>query len=750
MAYMSDLAPFSVTTEEYTRILRRGYRSILRGLPKPLSPEDRKAIRAALDLAAEAHREQTRKTGEPYILHPIEVARICVEEIGLGPTAVVCALLHDVVEDTSVSLDIIRERFGERVALIVDGLTKLKGMEGSPFRQAENLARVMRAMLIDVRVVLIKMADRLHNLRTINAMPKHAQIRIAAETDTIYTPLAHRLGLYNIKSEFQDIWLKITRPEEYREIADKLAQTRRAREQYIRDFIRPLEEALSQQMKGVKFRILGRPKSIYSIWSKMHKKEVAFEDIYDLFAIRIILDVPFEEERLACWQAYAIVTDIYQNIPSRQKDWITNPKANGYESLHTSVIGPGGKYVEVQIRTERMDEIAERGYAAHWKYKGLKLLNRNENVFDKWFDKIREALENNDAANANEIMINVEGELFSEEVYVLTPKGEMRFLREGATALDFAFDIHSDIGCTCRAIRVNGSIVPFNYVLKNGDQVSVETDRSCRPSPDWLKYVTTSKAKTRIRAALKEEKRRLAAEGLEILRRKLKRLFNCAAEEHADALAKWYGFTDRLEFLVAVALEQVNLAKLKQLRLDGSRLIPKEDSLSSVSPSQFVIVPSNSKSASGSNTVIINGEPGHHFNHSFASCCNPVPGDSIFAYVSLKDGAAKIHRTTCPNAAHLIAHYSYRILPAEWGNTAQTHFLATIYVTGIDDGPGVIQRISDHISSMGINVRSFSIAGEGGYFEGRISMVVANVHQLNQVIKALKQLKFVASVGRVE
>lgn len=744
---MSELPPLS-SSDEYARIIKQSYRRLLRSLPKPMSEEDRRAIRNALDLAAEAHRGQRRKTGEPYILHPIAVAQICVEEIGLGPTAVVCALLHDVVEDTAVTLDVIRERFGERVAMIVDGLTKLdKSMLNPSFRQAENLARVMRAMLVDVRVVLIKMADRLHNMRTIKGMSHDAQIRIAAETEAIYTPLAHRLGLYNIKTEFQDTFLKIVRPDEYRKIADKLAQTKRSREQYIRDFIRPIDEALQKNTKGLKYRILGRPKSIYSIWSKMRKKEVAFEDIYDLFAIRIILDVPFEEEGLSCWLVYAIVTSIYQNIPSRQKDWITTPKANGYESLHTSVIGPGGKYVEVQIRTERMNEIAERGYAAHWKYKGLKLLHRNENVFDRWFNKIREVLENSEAANANQIMADFEDMMPEEEVYVLTPKGEIRFLKEGATALDFAFDIHSDIGCSCRAIRVNGSIVPFSYVLKNGDQVSVETDKSCRPSADWLRFVKTSKAKNRIRAFLKKERFKTAAEGLEILERKMRRLFDCSAEEHADALAKWYGFEERLEFLVAIALDQVNLARLKEFRLEDGLLKPAEPSPkidSTYALDERPIERSNKPS-----DVIINNEPGNYYAYTLATCCNPIPSDDIFAYITSKEGV-KIHRVTCANAPYLFANYSYRILPAHWGNTAKSNFVATIAITGIDDGPGIIQRISDHISGKGINIRSFSISSEDGYFQGRIALIVANEHQLQQVIKDLKQLKFIASVWRVE
>ncbi len=748
---MSELAPFSAP-EEYPRIVQRGYRSLLKLLPKPISEEDRQAIRKALDLAAEAHRGQKRKTGEPYITHPIAVAEICVKEIGLGPTAVVCALLHDVVEDTPVSLDVIRERFGNQVALIVDGLTKLNKMkmEEPHYHQARNLTHVMRAMLMDVRVVLIKMADRLHNMRTIGSMSKDAQMRIATETDNIYTPLAHRLGLYNIKTEFQDLWLKITHPEEYREIAQKLAQTKRARQQYIRDFIKPIEEELLKRMEGVKFRILGRPKSIYSIWNKIRNKEVSFENIYDLFAIRIILDVPHEreEERLACWKAYAIVTNIYQNIPARQKDWITTPKANGYESLHTSVIGPEGKFVEVQIRTERMNDIAERGYAAHWKYKGLKLQTHNANIFDKWLDRIREALENNDSGNPNEILINIEGELFSEEVYVYTPKGEMRFLKEGATALDFAFDIHSDIGLRCRAIQVNGKIVPFSYKIKNGDQISVETDKNCRPSADWLRFVTTSKARTRIRAALKEEKRRQAAEGLEILERKFQRVFKCPVEEYTDGLAKWYGYPDRLEFLVAVALEKVDLSQLRALRLEDGRLAP-EGPIPNTGKNAKDSSPLPVRPPSSPTSIIINNEPGNYYLYSFAACCNPVPGDSIFAYVTAKEGV-KIHRTTCSNAAHLIANYSYRILPATWGNVLDSGFVATLSVTGIDEGPGTIQRLLDHLSVLCINIRSFSISGNDGYFEGNVSLVVMNAVQLTHVINALKKVPFVTHVARLE
>lgn len=735
-------------------LIQRAYRNLLRGLPKPLSDKDRRAIRAAFEMAAEAHQKQRRKSGEPYILHPIEVARICVDEIGLGPTAVICALLHDVVEDTEVSLVEIREKFGEHVALIVDGLTKLDSLHDSESPQAENLTKVLRTMLSDVRVVLIKMADRLHNLRTIKSMPGNKQIKIAAETSTIYAPLAHRLGLYKIKTEFQDTCLKISHPEEYHDIADKLAQTKRGREQYIEEFKRPLAEAIRDQL-NISARLVGRPKSIFSIWNKIRTKQVAFEDIYDLFAIRIILDVPPEREKMSCWQTYAIVADCYKPVPERLKDWITNPKANGYESLHTSVIGPQGKFVEVQIRTERMDEIAERGFAAHWKYKGIGKLRSDTNLFDEWMNQVRETLENAGSSNAVEVLVNLQSDLFADEVHVFTPKGEIKILPEGATALDFAFSIHSDVGCTCRAVRVNNRIERINYVLKNGDQIQVITDKNQRPSEGWMNFVATSKAKNRIRSALKEEKRQLASMGREILERKLQNMHKCPVEENADMLAKWFGYPNRLEFLSAVALEQVDLSALKSFRADGLRLVEVEGEKAPVAgdgepkPADPTQSGKPLKGVVNKADVFINGDPGSYYSYGFATCCNPVQGDPIFAYIGAKEGV-KIHRITCPNAPFLLANYDYRVLKAEWGTTVKADFVATIMVTGVDAGPGVIQQLTDRISSLDINIRSFSISGEGGYFEGRISLVVSNIHQLNQAIMALKQFKFVATVSRME
>ncbi|RMD75246.1 MAG: bifunctional (p)ppGpp synthetase/guanosine-3',5'-bis(diphosphate) 3'-pyrophosphohydrolase, partial [Bacteroidetes bacterium] len=447
--------------EEERKLILREYRKLLRTLPPSATKEDRDNVRKAFELAVQAHAQQRRKSGDPYILHPIEVARICAEEIGLGPTAIVAALLHDVVEDTDVTLEDIRKQFGERIARLVDGLTKLDHSYDSESPQAENFRKVLSFLVEDVRVVLIKIADRLHNMRTLGAMPRYKQLKIASETSYIYAPLAHRLGLYSIKSELEDLCLKVTEPEVYQDIARKLSETKEERAQYIKRFIEPIKRKLDET--GLKYRILGRPKSISSIYNKIRTKRVPFEQIYDLFAVRIILDVPREREKAACWEAYTVVTDVYRPLPERLKDWVSNPKSNGYESLHTTVIGPDGKYVEVQIRTERMDEVAEKGFAAHWKYKGIN--TQTSSLFEAWLDEVRELLENKDA-DAREFIHDFKTNLFTQEVYVTTPKGEVKVLPKGATALDFAFHIHTEVGYHCRAVKVNQRIVPLGYKLQ--------------------------------------------------------------------------------------------------------------------------------------------------------------------------------------------------------------------------------------------------------------------------------------------
>jgi len=733
-----------ITDDESERhLILQAYRVLLHSFKTPPDEKDMKMLRAAFDLAVDAHREQRRKSGEPYILHPIEVARICVEEIGLGPTAAVCALLHDVVEDTDVSLKDIHEQFGDRVALIVDGLTKLDSLHETESPQAENLGKVLRTMLSDVRVVLIKMADRLHNMRTIKNMPEHKQKKIAAETSFIYAPVAHRLGLHKIKTELEDICFKIEHPEEYKDIARKLEEKRKLRGDYIEKFIQRLHEIF----KDLEFpyRIMGRPKSIYSIWRKITTKHVSFENIYDLFAVRVIIDVPKELEKRRSWDIYSYITDHFQPVPERLRDWITTPKSNGYESLQTTVLGLDNKFVEVQIRSERMNEIAERGFAAHWKYKagGKK---EGPDIYEKWLNRVRETIEGS-SGNAIELLADIRSELFTDEVHVFTPRGEMRTLPDGATALDFAFSIHSDLGCTCRAVKINNRVVPIHYRLVEGDQIEIITDRNQKPSEDWLQHVVTTKAKNRIRSALKEEKRIQADYGKEILERKLNGL-KVPVEENCDMLTKWFGYHNRLEFLSAVSLEQVDLKKVnKHFRADGLYLVEKEEIKAKVSDNSRIPLPKNKPE--NKSEVIINDEPGSYYQHSFANCCNPVQGDPIFGFV-LVQGGVKIHRANCPNANNLLAQYGHRILNATWGNTSKSDFLTKIVVTGIDTGPGVIQQLTNRIYDLGINIRSFEISGEGGYFEGHLGLIVVNINQLNHAMLELRKFDWVSNVSRMD
>jgi GTP diphosphokinase / guanosine-3',5'-bis(diphosphate) 3'-diphosphatase len=734
--HINDL---QIPDEADLHLIQNAYRRLLKSFKSPLEDLDKSNIRKAFELAVQAHREQRRKSGEPYILHPIEVARICVEEIGLGATAAICALLHDVVEDTSVTLQQIEDEFGAKIAMIVDGLTKLDGLYNLETAQAENYRKVLSTLVEDVRVILIKMADRLHNLRTIHSMPHHKQIKIAAETDYIYAPLAHRLGLYNIKSEFQDICLRIQEPDAYTEITQKLKDSESARNTYINRFIEPLKTELD--LLNVPYKILGRPKSISSILNKIRKKKVPFEEIYDLFAVRIITDVPAKSEKSICWQIYSIVTDVHTPIPERLKDWITTPKANGYESLHTTVVGPYGRYVEVQIRSVRMDDIAERGFAAHWKYKGI---SNQQKLYDDWLDNIREILESPDS-DAMEFMSAFKSNLFNEEIYVYTPKGDVRILPKGATALDFAFSIHSDLGYHCTGIKVNNKLVPMGSRLEHGDQVQIFTNNRQKPSEGWLKLVVTSKAKSKIRQSLKDEKKEQADLGKEALERKLKNL-KAEQDENIDLLVKHYEYKTRLELYFSIAQGNIDLSELNKWNVDNG-------SLRSPSPEPILALPTIpevvTKTPTGPhNKLYINGEPSDQYVYTLASCCNPLPGDEIFGYITSTSGL-KIHRIKCPNSTNLLANYAYRVVKAEWGDMNQSDFVANLLITGIDDGPGVIERISKAISQdLHLNIRSFSIEGKDGYFEGKMSVLVKNKVQLAKAIQALKKLSAIESVER--
>ena len=741
----------TTVNEEERRLIQNAYRDLLRSIKSEMTDEDRINIRQSYELAVQAHSEQRRKSGEPYILHPIAVAKICAEEIGLGPTAIICALLHDVVEDTDVTLEQIQQKFGARIAKIVDGLTKLDSAYNAESPQAENFRKVLGTLVEDVRVVLIKMADRLHNMRTLGAMPRHKQLKIAAETSYIYAPLAHRLGLHNIKTEYLDLCMKITDPENYHEIARKLSETKRSREAYIQEFISPLESRLNEI--GASYRITGRPKSIFSIWNKMKTKKVSFEEVYDLFAVRIILDVPIDREKLVCWQAYSIVTDVHTPIPERLKDWVTTPKSNGYESLHTTVIGPKGRFVEVQIRSARMDEIAERGYAAHWKYKGV---SRHPDVYERWLDSVREILEdpNSDAVEfLGDFRAN---NLFTEEVFIYTPKGDMRILPKGSTALDFAFSIHTDVGYHCSAIKVNNKMVPMGYKLRSGDQIYILTNKNQKPSEDWLKMVVTGKARSKIRSAMKEERRRKGEIGREALERKLNNL-KVDFEKSVELLVKDYVLPSHADLYYAIATGELTIPEIfkshkVELGKDGARYLAEVVEEEKEEKTAIDTKPRKLRRPkfTGKPRLLINGEPAERFNYTFASCCNPVQGDDIFAYLTANAGL-KIHRATCPNATNLMAHYGYRVMKAEWIATTDTTFVADLKITGIDDGPGVIERLTHKISTMlGLNNRSFNIAGDEGYFQGRISLLVQNTDQLNLAIRALKNLDNVSTVTRVE
>jgi GTP pyrophosphokinase len=735
-----------ITVEE-KRAIHSAYEGMIGSLRTPFSEEDREQMDRAFELANFSHRHQRRRTHEPYILHPIAVARICAEEIGLGPTAICAALLHDVVEDTPVALEEIHHRFGERIAQMVGGLTKLDSAYQSESKQAENFKKVLSTLIVDVRIVLIKMADRLHNMRTITAMPEHKQLKIAAETSYIYAPLAHRLGLYNFRSEFLDLCMKVLEREEYNAVARKLRATKAAREQYIESFIAPLRSKLDEL--GYPYRIFGRPKSIYSISNKIKKKQVPFEQIYDLFAVRVILNVPREKEKLAAWAVYSTITDEYQAVPSRLKDWITIPKSNGYESLHTTVVGPGARFVEVQIRSERMNEIAERGFAAHWKYKGV---TGQRDVYEQWFESVRDILENPNSDTVQFLGDFRDNSFFNEEVYVYTPNGDMKALPKGSTALDFAFSVHSMVGYHCQSVLCDERIVPLSYELRNGDRLKVNTNPNQKPNPNWLDMVKTGKAKAKIRQALKEEKRKQGEMAREALLRRLKKL-NVEDEKTAiETLARHWTENSHVDLFYEIGQDNLSIAQvLKPFVVEHGKLVvppapaspPQEKSPNSKGRRN------TANKIKGHTKLLINGEPGDQLEYAMASCCNPVQGDQVFAYLTSNAGL-KIHRVICPNAENLMANYDYRIMKAEWVSTTEHSFVAELRLTGRDAGKGVIETISHEITEMDLDIRSFQIAAEGGAFTATISLLVRNTDQLRLATRALQNLDNVSTVSRVE
>jgi GTP diphosphokinase / guanosine-3',5'-bis(diphosphate) 3'-diphosphatase len=723
---------------EKNEILKR-YRALLRACKSTLQKGDKRMIRKAFDMALESHKDMRRKSGEPYIYHPIAVAQIAAEEIGLGTTSIVCALLHDVVEDTNMTLDDIEREFGKKVAMIIDGLTKISGVfDTNSSLQAENFRKMLLTLADDVRVILIKLADRLHNMRTMEFMPRDKQLKLSSETVYLYAPLAHRLGLYAIKSELEDLSMKYMERETYQFIKNKLNEKKTEREKFIRDFIEPVKKVLSGQ--GLDADIFGRPKSIHSIWNKMKKKAIPFEEVYDLFAIRIILDSTPESEKADCWKAYSIVTDLYRPNPDRLRDWISSPKANGYESLHTTVMGPRGQWVEVQIRTKRMNEIAEKGFAAHWKYKE----SSTDSGLDQWVQKVRDMLKNPES-NALDFLDEFKMNLFSDEIFIFTPKGALIQLPLSATALDFAFEIHTDVGASCIGAKVNHKLVPLNHKLQNGDQVEIITSSKQTPKEDWLNIVVTAKAKAKIKSALKEEKRKVAEDGKEILERKMKSLKITYNSENIHKLSYYFKLGSTQDLFYNVAQGVIDMKDLKEYQ--ASEKVIENKPQDKIEAEQVQSLMRNLKSKDSDMLLI--GEDMQKIDYKLANCCNPIPGDDVFGFVTISDGI-KIHRTNCPNAAKLMANYGYRIVKAKWTNQQELAFLTGLRITGIDD-VGLINKLTTIISNdFKVNMRSITVDSDNGIFEGSIMVYVNDTEHLDNLIRKLKTVKGVTGVNRFD
>ncbi len=731
-----------INPEEERREILRRYRELLRVCHRSKAPSDRARIRKAFEVAVEAHKDMRRKSGEPYIYHPLAVAKIAAEEIGLDTTSIVCALLHDTVEDTYITLEDIQNLFGKKERVIIDGLTKISGVSdygNNTSDQAENFRKMLLTLSDDVRVILVKLADRLHNMRTLDHMKREKQLKIASETLFMYAPLAHRLGLYNMKTELEDLALKFKDPEVYEDIISKLQKTQAVRTRFINAFTLPIRRALDKV--GLKYEIKGRTKSIFSIWNKIVKKGVPFEEIYDVFAIRIILDSPGDLEKSDCWRVYSIVTDFYQPSPERLRDWISIPKSSGYESLHTTVMSPSGKWVEVQIRSVRMDDLAERGYAAHWKYKDAP--DTPENKLDRWLDQVREVLENHEDS-AIEFIDNFKLSLFSEEIYVFTPNGDLKTLPVGATTLDFAFHIHSHIGSQCIGAKVNFKLVPLSHKLRSGDQVEILTSKKQRPKEDWLSIVVTASARHKIRDALREEKKSIGEEGKEMLRRK----FNAIKAEwlsvNIDELVRFYDTDSTLELYYRIAKGSIDLTRMKGFLVEGGRIkFEKKDEVKKETEPR-IITTSPSKGE-----ALLIGDEQQKMDYKLAPCCNPIPGDEVFGFITINEGI-KIHRTNCPNAQELMSKYAYRVIKARWRNKESVQFEVGIRFSGTDD-VGIVQNITNIISTdMNVNMRAISFEANDGIFQGKVVVLVHDTMHLNALVERLKAVDGVLTVDRID
>jgi GTP pyrophosphokinase len=741
------MIPADIDLEEEKREILRRYRALLRVCHRSKTRADRMRIRKAFELSAEAHKDMRRKSGEPYIYHPIAVAKIAAEEIGLDTTSIVCALLHDTVEDTEITLDDIQNLFGKRERTIIDGLTKISGVSNyeNASDQAENFRKMLLTLSDDVRVILVKLADRLHNMRTLDHMKREKQLKIASETLFMYAPLAHRLGLYNIKTELEDLALKYKDTETYEDIVSKLQKTQAVRTRFINAFTLPIRRALDKA--GLKYEIKSRTKSIYSIWNKIVKKGVPFEEVYDVFAIRIILDTQSETEKSDCWRVYSIVTDFYQPSPERLRDWISIPKSSGYESLHTTVMSPTGKWVEVQIRSVRMDEIAEKGFAAHWKYKDA--AESPESKLDRWLSQVRDVLENPED-NAIDFIDNFKLSLFSEEIYVFTPNGDLKTLPVGATALDFAFHIHSQIGSQCIGAKVNYKLVPLSHKLRSGDQVEILTSKKQHPKEDWLNIVVTASARHKIRDALREEKKQIADEGKEMLKRKFNSLKIDFLSKNIDEFVKHFESMNATNLYVRIAKGSIDLTRLKGYTIEGARIrfekeevADKKSGVPETSADRKVIT------TQGKGEALLIGDEQQKVDYNLAVCCNPIPGDEVFGFITVNEGI-KIHRTNCPNAQELLSKYAYRVMKARWRNAETVQFEVGLKFSGIDD-VGIVQNITNIISTdMNVNMRAISFEANHGIFQGKVIVLVHDTKHLSSLTERLKAVEGVLTVDRIE
>jgi len=729
--------------QENKEILAR-YKDLISNTYRTLDEENNKVIRKAFDIALDAHKDQRRKSGEPYIYHPIAVAKIVAEEIGLGTTSIACALLHDVIEDSEYTYEDLYKLFGEKIANIVNGLTKISVMNHQNISiQSENYRKLLLTLSEDFRVILIKIADRLHNMRTLDSMTPEKQKKIASETVYIYAPLAHRLGLYNIKSELEDLSLKFNNPDVYNEISEKLELAKEQRERYVEEFKKEVSERLKEE--GLNFSIKGRAKAISSIYRKMLKRGVSFEEVYDNYAIRIIYKSDAKNEKFLAWKIYSIVTDVYHSNPSRMRDWITQPRSTGYESLHLTVLGPDKKWIEVQIRSERMDDIAEKGVAAHYKYKeGFRQSNDDKN-FESWVREIREVLEHQQDFSTNELLDNIKLNLYSKEVFVFTPKGEIKILPVNSTALDFAFSVHSDLGMKCLGAKVNGKLVPISYNLQNGDQIDILSSKNQRPKADWLDFVVTSKAKSKIKGYLNSEKSNLVQEGKEIMQRKFRHAKLNYNDDEINKMQKFFNFKTSQELFLKFQNGSIDAGDIRRY-VESKSVLNNFLSRFKKNPNknnEFEETPETNLD------MIVFGKDEEKLNYTFAKCCTVIPGDKIFGFITISDGI-KVHNDNCPNAINLRAQYDYRVMPAKWVNAESFKNRVKIQIEGLDR-LGMINDITQVIStSMHMDMKSMSIASNNGIFTGTINLEVNNKNQLEETFKKLNTISGVSKVTRLQ